>query len=147
MRALADSENMRTRLTKQISDQKLYAIQGFCKDLTDVCDSRQYTWPHIAHWGFVCGYINHILSLQIEDILHLAIESVPKEQVNENKNLATLFEGLKMTEARLLQVFQHHGLTQLNPMNAKFNPNEHEAVLQKVGSQFNSFSLYYTMSS
>jgi len=101
-RALAESENMRTRLTKQINDQKLYAIQGFCKDLTD-----------------------------IEDILHLAIESVPKDQIKENKNLATLYEGLKMTEARMLKVFQNHGLVQLNPMNAKFNPNEHEAVLQK----------------
>jgi len=101
-RALADSENLRNRLTKQIQDQKLYAIQGFCKDLTD-----------------------------IEDILRLAIDSVPKSETDKNKHLKELYEGLTMTEARLLQVFKRHGLTQLNPINDKFNPNEHEAVMQK----------------
>jgi len=35
-RALAETENLRTRLTKQINDSKLYAIQGFCKDITEV---------------------------------------------------------------------------------------------------------------
>jgi len=102
-RSLADAENLRTRLTKQIQDQKLYAIQSFCKDLAD-----------------------------IEDILHLAIESVPKDQVSDgNKHLKELYQGLTMTEARLLQVFKNNGLTQINPLNTKFNPNEHEAVMQK----------------
>lgn len=36
MRALAETENVRSRLTKQIQDSKLFAIQGFCKDLTEV---------------------------------------------------------------------------------------------------------------
>lgn len=35
-RALADGENMRRRLTKQIEDAKLFGIQGFCKDLLEV---------------------------------------------------------------------------------------------------------------
>jgi molecular chaperone GrpE len=35
-RALADGENMRRRLMKQIEDAKLFGIQGFCKDLLEV---------------------------------------------------------------------------------------------------------------
>lgn len=35
-RALADRENVRLRLEKQVSDAKLYGIQGFCKDLLEV---------------------------------------------------------------------------------------------------------------
>lgn len=35
-RALADGENVRRRLLKQIEDAKSFAIQGFCKDLLDV---------------------------------------------------------------------------------------------------------------
>jgi len=33
---------VRTRLTKQVADAKLFAVQGFCKDMTDVsfCDDR-----------------------------------------------------------------------------------------------------------
>lgn len=36
MRALAETENLRTRLTKQINDAKIYAVQGFCKDMAEV---------------------------------------------------------------------------------------------------------------
>lgn len=37
-RSLAESDNMRKRLTKQIEDAKLFGIQGFCKDLLEVAD-------------------------------------------------------------------------------------------------------------
>lgn len=65
-------------------------------------------------------------------MLRLAIESVPKEELTRSKPLKELYQGLTMTEAQLLQVFKRHGLTQMNPLNKKFDPNEHEAVLQKV---------------
>lgn len=54
-RSLADGENLRTRLTKQISDAKIFGIQGFCKDL-----------------------------LEVADILGHATEAVPKEEVCMN---------------------------------------------------------------
>jgi len=38
-RSLADSENMRNRLNKQISDAKVFGIQSFCKDLLEVADT------------------------------------------------------------------------------------------------------------
>lgn len=75
-RALADSENLRVRLMKQIEDAKLFGIQSFCKDLLDVAD-----------------------------ILGKATESVPKDQLTEsNPHLKTLYEGLTMTEAQLHKV-------------------------------------------
>lgn len=37
-RSIAENDNMRKRLTKQIEDAKVYGIQGFCKDLLDVAD-------------------------------------------------------------------------------------------------------------
>ena len=37
-RAIAESENMRKRLTKQIEDAKIFGIQGFSKDLLEVAD-------------------------------------------------------------------------------------------------------------
>lgn len=75
-RALAEGENIRIRLTKQINDAKLFGIQGFCKDLLDVAD-----------------------------ILGKATESVPKDEISEkNPHLKSLYEGLTMTEAQLLKV-------------------------------------------
>lgn len=102
-RALAEGENLRIRLTKQIEDAKLFGIQGFCKDL-----------------------------LEVADILGKATESVPKDELTEkNPHLKTLYEGLRMTEAQLHKVFKKHGLVSLNPLNEKFDPNQHEALFQQ----------------
>lgn len=102
-RALADGENLRRRLTKQIEDAKLFGIQGFCKDL-----------------------------LEVADILGHATEAVPKEEISDNNpHLKNLYEGLTMTKAQLNQVFKRHGLEQVNPLNEKFNPNLHEALFQQ----------------
>ncbi|KAH8300645.1 hypothetical protein KR018_000930 [Drosophila ironensis] len=101
-RALADSENMRNRLNKQISDAKIFGIQSFCKDLLEVADT-------LGH----------------------ATQAVPKEKLNDNADLKNLYEGLSMTRASLLQVFKRHGLEPLDPINQKFDPNLHEALFQK----------------
>lgn len=100
-RSLADSENLRNRLTKQIEDAKVFGIQSFCKDL-----------------------------LEVADILGHATDAVPQDQLDSNPQLKNLFEGLEMTKASLLQTFKRHGLEQVNPINEKFNPNFHEAVFQ-----------------
>eukprot|EP00096_Caligus_rogercresseyi_P002105 TRINITY_DN1394_c0_g1_i1.p1 TRINITY_DN1394_c0_g1~~TRINITY_DN1394_c0_g1_i1.p1 ORF type:complete len:203 (-),score=86.70 TRINITY_DN1394_c0_g1_i1:221-829(-) len=51
-RSIAENENMRKRLTKQIEDAKVFGIQGFCKDLLDVSDvlsKAVETLPEDAH--------------------------------------------------------------------------------------------------
>ncbi|KAI3376632.1 hypothetical protein L3Q82_017065 [Scortum barcoo] len=99
-RALADTENLRTRSQKMVEDAKLYGIQGFCKDL-----------------------------LEVADILEKATESVPKEEVTaQNPHLKNLYDGLVMTEVQIQKVFTKHGLVKLNPDGEKFNPYEHEAL-------------------
>ncbi|CAH1390609.1 unnamed protein product [Nezara viridula] len=102
-RALADGENLRKRLMKQIDEAKIYGIQSFCKDL-----------------------------LEVADVLGKATESVPKDEVNDkNPHLKSLYEGLIMTEAQLQKVFKRHGLVPLIPLNEKFDPNLHEALFQQ----------------
>ncbi|XP_068611925.1 grpE protein homolog 1, mitochondrial [Brachionichthys hirsutus] len=99
-RALADTENLRTRSQKMVEDAKLYGIQGFCKDL-----------------------------LEVADILEKANESVPKEEVSsQNPHLKNLYDGLMMTEVQIQKVFAKHGLVKLNPDGQKFDPYEHEAL-------------------
>ncbi|KAG8453464.1 hypothetical protein GDO86_000190 [Hymenochirus boettgeri] len=99
-RALADTENLRQRTQKLVEESKLYGIQGFCKDL-----------------------------LEVADILEKATESVPKEEIKtENPHLKNLYEGLIMTEVQMQKVFKKHGVVKLNPIGAKFDPYEHEAL-------------------
>ncbi|XP_075050548.1 grpE protein homolog 1, mitochondrial [Mixophyes fleayi] len=99
-RALADTENLRLRSQKLVDEAKLYGIQGFCKDL-----------------------------LEVADILEKATECVPREEVkDDNPHLKSLYEGLTMTEVQMQKVFKKHGVLKLNPVGAKFNPYEHEAL-------------------
>lgn len=103
MRSLAETENVRQRLRKQVEEAKVFGIQGFCKDL-----------------------------LEVADVLGRATESVPQEELNKkHPHLINLFEGLKMTEAQLQQVFSRHGLVQIVPKEGdKFDPHFHEALFE-----------------
>nr|CDJ83871.1 GrpE nucleotide exchange factor domain containing protein [Haemonchus contortus] len=101
-RSLAETENVRNRGIKQTEEAKVFAIQGFCKDL-----------------------------LEVADILDLAVDSVKPEQLESaDKALVDLHKGIVMTKTVLLKTFKKHGLVQVNPMGEKFDPNFHEAVFQ-----------------
>ncbi|RNA05610.1 hypothetical protein BpHYR1_034897 [Brachionus plicatilis] len=108
LRAMAETENTRVRMRKQIDDAKIFGIQGFCKDL-----------------------------LEVADILKLAIENTdPKKSTdplekNIVERLNSMHQGLVMTESRLLKIFEKHGLVQIKPTSGeKFDPNLHEAIFQ-----------------
>lgn len=108
LRAMAETENTRVRMRKQIDDAKIFGIQGFCKDL-----------------------------LEVADILNLAIENTDPKKSTEplEKNtidkLNSMHQGLVMTESRLLKIFEKHGLVQIKPVSGdKFDPNLHEAIFR-----------------
>ncbi|XP_075989152.1 grpE protein homolog, mitochondrial Roe1 [Anticarsia gemmatalis] len=104
-RALADGENVRRRMMKQVEDAKSFAIQSFCKDLLDVADT-----------------------------LAAAAESVPEREVAEGgggEALRSLHDGVRLTRAQLAQVFSRHGLVAVSPLREKFDPNLHEALFQQ----------------
>ncbi|CAL1546047.1 unnamed protein product [Lymnaea stagnalis] len=103
MRSLAEAENLRKRMMKQVDDAKLFGIQSFCKDL-----------------------------LEVSDVLSTAINSVPKAELKDsNPHLINLYQGLNMTETQLIKVFNKHGLESIAPKEGeKFDPNFHEALFQ-----------------
>ncbi|KAJ0170081.1 hypothetical protein K1T71_014687 [Dendrolimus kikuchii] len=103
-RALAEGENLRRRMMKQVEDAKSFAIQSFCKDLLDVADT-----------------------------LAVAAESVPESEVTESGGTAlrSLHDGVRLTRAQLTQVFNRHGLVAVSPLREKFDPNLHEALFQQ----------------
>jgi len=102
-RSLAESENIRMRLKKEIDNAKLFGIQSFCKDL-----------------------------LNVADIMNFAVKSVSEEQVGETSDIWKSFhEGVCMTEKELHKVFGQHGLTTVLPeVGDKFDPNDHEALFE-----------------
>ena len=102
-RALAEGENTRVRMRKQIEEAKVFGIQAFCKDL-----------------------------LEVADVLDKALGSVPEDQLESNSSLKELFTGVKMTNDQLQTIFRRHGLVKINPIGEKFNPNDHHAMFEAV---------------
>ncbi|XP_014681498.1 PREDICTED: grpE protein homolog 1, mitochondrial-like isoform X2 [Priapulus caudatus] len=102
-RTLAEVQNVRQRMQRQIDDSKVFSIQGFCKDL-----------------------------LEVADILGKATESVPQEELTDNNpHLKNLYDGLLMTDGQLHKVFSKNGLARITPdVGEKFDPNIHEAMFQ-----------------
>uniref|UniRef100_A0A8D2ALQ0 GrpE protein homolog 1, mitochondrial n=1 Tax=Sciurus vulgaris TaxID=55149 RepID=A0A8D2ALQ0_SCIVU len=99
-RALADTENLRQRSQKLVEEAKLYGIQGFCKDL-----------------------------LGVADILEKATQSVPKEEIKDgDPHLKSPYKRLLLTKVQIQKVFPKHSLLKLDPLGAKFDPYEHEAL-------------------
>ncbi|XP_043566944.1 grpE protein homolog 1, mitochondrial-like [Chiloscyllium plagiosum] len=63
--------------------------------------------------------------LEVADIIEKATESVPKEEISgQNPQLKSLI----MTEGQIQKVLCKHGLIKLNPLGARFDPCEHEAL-------------------
>ena len=102
VRALAETENVRQRMMKQVKEAKLFGIQGFSKDI-----------------------------LGVADILEKATESVPKSELEGDRNplLVSLFEGLKLTEAELQKAFSKNGLEKIDPVGEGFRPRVARSVV------------------
>lgn len=112
MRALAEAENTRTRLTRQIEDAKKYGIQDFSKDI-----------------------------LEVADILDKAIESVPADDLKGNPPLTSLYEGLKLTEAELQKVMNKNGLQKIDNHGVNFDPSIHEALFEVPGDKHGTVAI------
>ncbi|KAH7065120.1 mitochondrial co-chaperone-like protein GrpE [Macrophomina phaseolina] len=104
LRSVAEFHNLQERTKREVQAAKDFAIQRFARDLVESVDN-----------------------------LDRALSTVPKEKlVEENKDLLTLYDGLKMTDTVLINTLKKHGLERVDPSaeNEKFDPNIHEAVFQ-----------------
>lgn len=109
--ALADMENLRHRAKRDNEASSLFAIQKFSKDIISVAD---------------------ILEMALTSVGPMPADAAatPAVPLDAEKKLADLIAGLSMTLAELHKAFQKHGLTAIDPMHQKFNPNEHNALFE-----------------
>ncbi len=101
LRATAETENVRRRAQRDVEESGKFAISGFARDLTAVCDN-----------------------------LNRAAESIPEEARQENDMLKNLYEGVDMTLRELLGVFERYNIQRIHPMGDMFDHNLHQAVVQ-----------------
>lgn len=104
LRSLAEQENTRRIAKRDVDAARSYAVTSFAKSLLDTSDN-----------------------------LTRAMESVPPEYRTDTENhpvLATLYEGIKMTDDGLTKAFAKNGLKKFGEPGEKFDPNRHEALYE-----------------
>jgi molecular chaperone GrpE len=101
LRTMADMENLRRRTEREKADTARYAISNFARDVLTVGDNLKRT-----------------------------IEHVPAEAAAEDPALRTFLDGVEITERELLNVLERHGVTRIEPLGARFDPNCHQAMYE-----------------
>lgn len=105
MRSVADFRNLQDRAARDQKSARDFAIQKFAKDLVDSVDN-------------------------LDRALTMGQDKIKASEGNDkqNEDLASFYEGVKMTEGLMLQTLTKHGLERFDPDGEKFNANEHEAT-------------------
>ena len=104
LRSLAEQENTRRIAQRDVQDARNFAVKSFAKSL-----------------------------LEVSDNLSRALQVVPEELRRDTQNhptLATLYEGIEMTEVGLLKAFESNGLKKFGVVGELFDPNKHEALYE-----------------
>lgn len=100
LRTLAEMENLRRRTEREVKDAGRYAVAGFARD-----------------------------ALTVSDNLRRALDAVPADAAAQPA-LATLVEGMEMTERDFLKVLEKHGVRRIDPTGERFDPNLHQAMFE-----------------
>ena len=101
LRTLADMENLRRRTEREKADTARYAITNFARDVLTVGDNLKRTMDH-----------------------------VPAEAAAQDPALKSFLEGVELTERELLNVLERHGVTRIEPLGQRFDPNSHQAMYE-----------------
>jgi len=104
LRSLAEQENTRRIAKRDVEQARSFAIGSFAKSL-----------------------------LETSDNLSRALDAVPEELRHDHEHhpvLATLYEGITMTDDGLTKAFSKNGLEKFGLPGDKFDPNIHEALFE-----------------
>ncbi len=105
LRAVAEAENGRRRAEREKEDTAKFAISKFARDMLDISDN-----------------------------LRRALDTTEGETLapilQENEGVKVFVDGVAATERALVQAFEKHGLVKLTPMDEKFDPNFHQAMIE-----------------
>lgn len=98
--ARAETQNVRRRMEKDVSDARAYAATGFARDILSVADN-----------------------------LSRAIEAIPAE-LHDDPRLKALVTGIEATQREVEKVFSQHGITRIASKGLPLDPNQHQAMME-----------------
>tara|TARA_Y100001970_G_C13956520_1_gene710992 strand:+ start:45 stop:707 length:663 start_codon:yes stop_codon:yes gene_type:complete len=100
IRVLAEMENLRKRFDREKIDSIKYGSAGFARDI-----------------------------LSPGDNLERALSAINPEE-DHDQSIKNLIEGLKMVQKELSSALEKNGITKINSINEKFDPNLHQAMME-----------------
>jgi molecular chaperone GrpE len=98
--AVADTQNVRRRLEKELSDARAYASTAFARDILSVADN-----------------------------LARALDVIPAE-LREDEKFKGLVAGLDATARDLESVFRKNGVEKFVSIGEALDPNRHQAMIE-----------------
>ncbi|KLI63880.1 nucleotide exchange factor GrpE [Aurantiacibacter marinus] len=98
--AKADTQNVRRRMEKDITDARSYAATGFARDILSVADN-----------------------------LTRAIDAIP-EDLREDSKFKGLVAGIQATQREMEKAFEQHGISRIAAMGMPLDPNQHQAMME-----------------
>ena len=103
--AQAETQNVRRRMEKDAADARAYAATAFARDI-----------------------------LSVSDNLTRALAAIPPA-MREDEGVKPLVTGLEATGRELDSVFQRNGITRIEAIGAKLDPNRHQAMIELPSDQ------------
>jgi len=98
--ARAETQNVRRRMEKDVSDARAYAATGFARDI-----------------------------LSVSDNLARALEAIPSD-LRDDEKMKGLVAGIEATAREIEKVFGQHGITRIAAMGLPLDPNQHQAMIE-----------------
>lgn len=98
--AQAETQNVRRRLEKEVTDARNYAATGFARDILSVWDN-----------------------------LSRAVDAIP-DSLREDEKMKGLVIGIGATQRELEKVFSQHGVKRVAAMGMPLDPNQHQAMME-----------------
>ena len=98
--AQAETQNVRRRMEKDISDARNYAATGFARDILSVWDN-----------------------------LSRAVEAIP-DSLREDDKMKGLVTGIEATQRELEKVFKQNGIERVAAVGMPLDPNQHQAMIE-----------------
>lgn len=134
LRCLADMENLRQRTKKEVEAASSFAIQKFCKDIVNVADVLELALGSVKNDPRTAKLLKGE-EKEVEEAdtpsdaseIESAMQMSKEELAHRLKDLSV---GLSMTLSELVKVFSRHGVTAIDPLHQKFDPNFHMALYE-----------------
>ena len=98
--AQAEGQNIRRRAEKEAQDARAYGATNFARD-----------------------------TLSVADNLARAVAGIP-EAARSDEAIKPFVTGIEMTAKELENVFQRNGITKIEAVGAKLDPNKHQAMVE-----------------